>query len=397
MGLLVAFSTIWSIMTYRTTQQPLTFWKRVVARLNDDFQRKHELLTAMLLPSRTTIESFNTAQARTAADRDGVLALLGFLEDNRVIATSINEAVVRAVVANEIEIKTGKVEAMTELIKVYEQVANQEKSRLRYDEDVLAAQARYTALLNAGNSEYANAERQRLRTAELPVFAMGREDVQSVRAQLNFLTSLRDESQAEIDKLQHSVKIDIQVKAQFIYVIEDLGIEFVKLDEDPAPQAPAPVQEPTAQAADAADVQSAAEPISVVAPEPTAKEPQIAPELTPQAEVVAAAAVGAAATVLAQEVSATDVVQAEAQNEAALHSVIEQYVREEGATQPPTYEPEPAPAPDLPYFSQEELPSAPTYVPRGTVPLELELLPDEFEMALAEPVVRPNPAGQNWG
>lgn len=401
-------------MTYRTTLQPLTFWKRVVSRLDTDFHQKQKDLTTLLLPGRTTIEGVTAAQARADVDRAAVTRVLGALEVNRMVKATITQALYDAEIKAGIEKKTCKIKSIADIISVYEQVSRQDKSRLRAAEDILETQSRYTALLNAGNSEYANAERQRLRSVELPVLAVGREDVGDVRETLQFFTSLRDEWQSEVEALLHATRIYVDIEDDFFPVIKELGVSYnmlesqgdgVKPQEPSAASEPEPIVEPSDVATTGAAVaavaltESAATDVREAAPAQMLEQTKV-----PAAEGALAAHEPVrdeyAPAIRTKQNTEEPVAEAAMAYEAPLASgqgAVKAEAQGPEAQSKQPNESEAVPEPALASYEGTAQPAPPSYVPSNPVPLELELLPlpDEFEL-MSTPVERPASAGQSW-
>lgn len=224
-------------MTYITQTAPISFWHQIHARLDAYFLQKREELAALWTSQVTTFETSSTVAPRVERDRQAGFALLSELSAIKLFCVDIYTATANAELEHQINVIRYKAQVALDVIALYDTGSNRLPSRVRAQEDLHDVQTRFAALASSGNSDAINAERQRLRTLQLPLYPIGREDGAALEQSAQALRTIRDDWQTLLDSRLNSVTIALTITdAALLPLLDTWGISYAPV----AAEAPLP-------------------------------------------------------------------------------------------------------------------------------------------------------------
>lgn len=227
-----------------TDHQPLAFWLRLQARIEQGYWQDHAQLEVLLQPILATVDNSEVALNRAAARRADVFALLRRLELLQSLGLALWAHVQSAEQAAGIPALERRIAGMRAVVETFEERMVRLPRRLAREEDLQAAVRRLAEMKSAGQSESIAAERQRLRSFSTELLVVGAEDCAPYESAVRQLHTAIDQTEAMLQALRVDTRIGVRVADELAQLLAEFGIELYA-EQPPAleaPQTPAPAE-----------------------------------------------------------------------------------------------------------------------------------------------------------
>jgi hypothetical protein len=219
---------------YVTESYSLDFWLRMQVRLAAAFTAGRKRLTEFRdLSYKASIDDADLGRKRASAARADALNLLEETEGLRVLMNDIERQIRPVFSEAGLPELLSRMSCIRDVLEMYQTSILSLPNRLPAEEDLTDFERRHASLKNAGNGDATVADRERLRTQNVNLRALGREDVAKYEAAVLQIETSLDHMVAQVQQIKTRTYLAVNVAEQATKLLAGFGI---KIYETPDPQ-----------------------------------------------------------------------------------------------------------------------------------------------------------------
>jgi len=266
---------------YKTNEYSLSFWEKLGNRLETSKAQLSAEIQTILTPRQVSVESFVFEVNHLQAEREKFFKFMTEFETIHFLLMGLNAALYREKVEAGVFLREQEVAACKALLAFNEDINNRLISRNEPEARLRHAQERIDQLRLLGQSEVVSAERNVLRAIQLPLTAVGVEDLNDRASNYMRLETYMHEREQELAQIRATTAFPYQVDALGAEILSRMGLALTEIPDEDTGTEPAAAEAPENYTQDAAET---TEPSNVADQEVAeASEPAPGPRIDPAA------------------------------------------------------------------------------------------------------------------